>query len=109
MKGVCLCFFIGLVSVGFHDVSGQENYQRPIIVIDPGHGGSDSGAIGINGIREEDVVLKIGAEVLRLNREMYGDSLAIYSTRYTDTLISLGDRSKLAKALKADIFISYPL
>ncbi|SDE99963.1 N-acetylmuramoyl-L-alanine amidase [Pricia antarctica] len=106
MKGIWFCFFIWIVPVGFHDAFGQEKYQRPIIVIDPGHGGTDSGATGINGVREKDVVFKIAAEVLRLNREMFGDSLAIYSTRYTDTLISLGNRTKLANALKADVFVS---
>lgn len=106
MKGVCFCFLIWIVSVGFQHAFGQGLSPKPIIVIDPGHGGTDSGAIGINGIKEKDVVLKIAAEVLRLNKVMFKDSLEIYSTRYTDTLISLGDRSKLANALKADVFVS---
>lgn len=92
--------------MGLHYVFGQEKWQRPIVVIDPGHGGTDSGAIGINGIREKDVVFSIAMEILRLNREMFGDSLEIYSTRYTDTLISLGNRTKIANTLKADAFIS---
>ncbi|WP_318310078.1 N-acetylmuramoyl-L-alanine amidase family protein [Flagellimonas crocea] len=80
--------------------------QKPIVVIDPGHGGPDSGAIGTNGILEKDVVLEIANQCLQLNRRLFGDSLQIYLTRYTDTLISLSDRARLAKALGADAFVS---
>ncbi|MGB6153695.1 MAG: N-acetylmuramoyl-L-alanine amidase [Pricia sp.] len=86
-------------------IFGQENAAKKIIVIDPGHGGKDSGAIGINDIQEKDVVLNIAMEILSLN-ERSDTSLDIYLTRYCDTLISLSDRTKLAKALKADLFVS---
>ena len=86
-------------------VLGQEN-KRPIIVLDPGHGGVDSGAIGVNGIKEKDIVLKVAKEVIRLNRELCGNRLDIYLTRYRDTLISLNDRTRLVKVLKPDVFIS---
>ncbi|WZL90740.1 N-acetylmuramoyl-L-alanine amidase [Salinimicrobium sp. 3283s] len=86
-------------------IFGQETTAQKRIVIDVGHGGKDSGAIGINGIQEKDVVLSIANEVLRLNKEL-DKPLDIYLTRYNDTLISLFDRTKLAKALKADLFIS---
>ena len=92
--------------MGLHHAFGQEKWQRPIVVIDPGHGGTDYGAVGTNGIREKDVVLSVAIEVIRLNKEMFKDSLEIYSTRYTDTLVSLEDRPKLAKALNADAFVS---
>jgi len=92
--------------MGPHHAFGQEKWQRPIVVIDPGHGGIDSGAIGINGIREKDVVFSVAMEILRLNREMFGDSLEIYSTRYTDTLISLRNRTKLAETLRAQACVS---
>lgn len=80
--------------------------QKPIVVIDPGHGGSDTGAIGSHGILEKEVVLKIAKECLVLNHTLFQDSLEIYLTRYRDTLISLGDRAFLAKALEADVFVS---
>ncbi len=80
--------------------------QKPIVVIDPGHGGPDSGAIGTNGILEKDVVLEIAKQCLLLNQGLFQDSLEIYLTRYTDTLVSLGDRARLAKALRADVFVS---
>jgi N-acetylmuramoyl-L-alanine amidase len=86
-------------------IFGQETTTQKRIVIDVGHGGKDSGAIGINGIQEKDIVLDIALEILKLN-ENSEMPLDIYLTRYSDTLISLTDRSKLSKALEADIFIS---
>ncbi|WP_430905577.1 N-acetylmuramoyl-L-alanine amidase family protein [Maribacter sp. 2-571] len=86
-------------------VFGQEVDFKKIIVIDPGHGGKDSGAIGIKGIREKDVVLQVAREILKLNEELENPH-AIYLTRYNDTLISLSDRTQLVKALKVDLFIS---
>ncbi len=86
-------------------IFGQETVTQKTIVIDVGHGGIDSGAIGINGIQEKDVVLSIALELLRIN-EQSKMPLNIYLTRYSDTLISLLDRTKLAKALNADLFVS---
>ena len=80
--------------------------QQKVIVIDIGHGGKDTGAIGVNGVSEKDVVLDIGLEILRLNKTILDSKLDISLTRYKDTLISLTDRSKLAKSLKADLFVS---
>tara|TARA_R110002033_G_scaffold77030_2_gene128745 strand:- start:6335 stop:6970 length:636 start_codon:yes stop_codon:yes gene_type:complete len=86
-------------------IFGQETSAQKRIVIDVGHGGKDSGAIGRNGIQEKGVVLSIANEILRLNNDLE-KPLDIYLTRYSDTLISLSDRTKLAKALKADLFMS---
>tara|TARA_R110002049_G_scaffold2485_2_gene18197 strand:+ start:1346 stop:1978 length:633 start_codon:yes stop_codon:yes gene_type:complete len=87
-------------------IFGQETSTQKRIVIDVGHGGKDTGAIGINGIHEKDVVMSIANAILKLNNEL-DKPLDIYLTRYTDTLISLADRTKLAKALKADLFVSF--
>ena len=84
---------------------GQDLHAKKIIVIDPGHGGKDSGATGLNDIQEKDVAMSLANEVLRLNNDLE-KPLDIYLTRYNDTLISLSDRTKLAKALKADLFVS---
>ena len=86
-------------------IFGQETSAQKRIVIDVGHGGKDAGAIGINDIQEKDVVLSIANEILKLNDDLE-KPLDIYLTRYSDTLISLSDRTKLAKALKADLFVS---
>ncbi|RNL90116.1 N-acetylmuramoyl-L-alanine amidase [Sinomicrobium pectinilyticum] len=85
---------------------GQNLPDKRVIVIDPGHGGIDSGAIGINGIREKDVVLDIAKEIVRLNKTLFNGQLDIYLTRYQDTLISLSNRTKLGKTLKADVLVS---
>jgi len=86
-------------------IFGQETGNQKRILIDVGHGGKDSGTIGINGIQEKDVVLNIAQEILSLN-EKSETPMEIYLTRYSDTLISLLDRTKLAEALKTDLFIS---
>ena len=80
--------------------------QQKVIIIDPGHGGIDTGAIGTNTIREKDVTLRIAKEIIRLNKTLLNNEFDIYSTRYKDTLISLSDRSRLAKSLKANVFVS---
>ncbi|MER3374580.1 MAG: N-acetylmuramoyl-L-alanine amidase [Allomuricauda sp.] len=52
-----------------------------MVVIDPGHGGIDSGAIDINGTYEKDVVLKIAKEILKLNSSLFENKLDVYLTR----------------------------
>lgn len=86
-------------------VFGQENGAQKRIVIDVGHGGKDSGAIGVNKVQEKDVVMDIANAILVLNNGL-DNPLDIYLTRYSDTLVSLLDRTKLAKALRADLFVS---
>jgi len=99
-----------LLSLGFlngsypqQDVTQKKN---PIVIIDPGHGGLDSGAVTKSGIKEKDIVMAIASKILALNEKLFENPLEIFLTRYTDTLISLGDRTLLAEKLKADIFIS---
>jgi len=84
---------------------GQEMSAQKRIIIDVGHGGKDAGAIGVKGIQEKDVVLDIANAILKLNNGLE-KPLDIYLTRYSDTLISLSDRTKLVKTLNADVFIS---
>lgn len=87
-----------------------QSLQRPIqIVIDPGHGGIDSGAIGKNGVLEKDLVLQIAKQLTRKASSFDHKPATYYLTRYSDTLISLRDRTDLAKGLKADFFISLHL
>ena len=99
-----VCTWMGIALFCYLTLAQVIN--RPIIVLDPGHGGVDSGAIGINGIMEKDVVLEVAIEVIRLNDILFDNKLDIYLTRYKDTLISLGHRTKLARALQPDYFIS---
>ncbi len=79
--------------------------MRPLVVaIDPGHGGQDPGAIGIKGKREKDVTLAIGRELARQINATPG--LKAYMTRDSDVFIPLNRRAQLARAAKADIFVS---
>jgi N-acetylmuramoyl-L-alanine amidase len=86
-------------------VFGQERTDQNRILIDLGHGGKDTGAIGIDNLQEKDVVLTIALQILSLNGAAE-KPLDIYLTRYKDTFVCLADRSKLAKSLKATVFIS---
>lgn len=96
----------GIIYGTFLSFSYGQNSDNLIIVIDPGHGGIDTGAMGVNGAIEKDIVLSIAKKIDSLNTNLYDDRFEIYLTRYRDTLISLSDRSELAKKLNADIFIS---
>ncbi|MBD3346370.1 MAG: hypothetical protein GF401_15060 [Chitinivibrionales bacterium] len=79
---------------------------KPIqtIVIDPGHGGKDPGAIGAGGTLEKDVVLGIGLALREILKEK--TSFNIHLTRETDKFIPLRDRTEFANKKKADLFIS---
>ena len=99
-----ICLWMGF-ALFCNPTLAQEN-RRQIVILDPGHGGVDSGAVGVNGIKEKDIVLEVAKEAIRLNKELFGNTLDIYLTRYKDTLISLSDRTKLVKVLQPDVFIS---
>lgn len=74
------------------------------IVIDPGHGGNDPGAMGPDGVKEKDVVLAIGLKLARKIREETGiDSVM---TRSTDVFIPLEERTAIANKINADLFVS---
>ncbi len=75
-----------------------------VIVIDPGHGGKDPGALGRKGAREKDIVLKIANRLRKLLRK--GSSAKIFMTRESDTFVKLEDRAAFANTHKADLFIS---
>jgi len=75
-----------------------------IVVIDPGHGGKDPGAVS-KGIQEKDVVLGIGLKLGKYINETFPDVKVVY-TRSTDVFVPLIDRSKIANKSKADLFIS---
>jgi N-acetylmuramoyl-L-alanine amidase len=83
----------------------RRSGMRPLVVaIDPGHGGQDPGAIGQGGRREKDVTLAVGRELARQINATPG--LTAYMTRDKDVFIPLNRRAQLARAAKADIFVS---
>ena len=106
LNQIALLLF-SLVFLNFsYTQNGKDQPKKSIVVIDPGHGGKDTGATTRNGIKEKDIALGIASKMLVLNNALFENPLMLFLTRYTDTLISLGDRTKLSKKLKADVFIS---
>ena len=77
--------------------------SRPTIVIDPGHGGSDTGAVGGNGLQEKDVTLAVAR---RLAAVLQADGYLVRLTRNGDETRALTDRTALANRLQAVAFIS---
>ncbi len=83
---------------------GQVITQRRVVVVDPGHGGHDPGAIGHMNIREKDVVLAIAK---RLASYLEGDGrFRVIMTRKDDTFVPLQERANIALKNRADLFIS---
>jgi len=74
------------------------------IVIDPGHGGNDPGAVGPDGVKEKDVVLAIGLKLARKIKEETG--IEAVMTRSTDVFIPLEERTAIANKVNADLFVS---
>lgn len=75
----------------------------PLVLIDPGHGGSDPGALGASGSREKDVTLRIALLLRDLLRRQ---NIAVHMTRSEDMAVSLSDRGMINDRLKPDIFLS---
>jgi len=90
--------------------NGQTSLVRALglkigrIVIDAGHGGHDSGTIGVDGLEEKDVVLDVALRLGRLLHERLGAEI-IY-TRSDDTFIPLETRTAIANKSQADLFLS---
>jgi N-acetylmuramoyl-L-alanine amidase len=74
------------------------------IVIDPGHGGHDSGTLGVGGIEEKDVVLDVALRLGKLLHDRLGAEI-IY-TRSDDTFVPLETRTAIANKAQADLFLS---
>ncbi len=74
------------------------------IVLDPGHGGHDPGAVGQSGLQEKDVVLSIGLKLReKLKQEL---DLDVVMTRSTDVFVPLEERTAIANKVNADLFVS---
>lgn len=83
-------------------VSMREARKKMRVVVDPGHGGKDPGAIR-NRMREKDWNLSVGKELARLLQK---GGFEVKLTRDNDTFIALSERSKIANNFKADLFVS---
>ena len=90
---------------GEYSISRQLGAKIKTIVIDPGHGGKDPGAIGIEGLKEKDVVLDVAKRVRALAKQEM-PWLDVKLTREDDTFPELEQRTALANAMEADLFFS---
>jgi len=75
-----------------------------IVVIDPGHGGEDPGAIGPRKTMEKDIVLKVGQKLVHLLNQ--DPEIKAFLTRKGDYFIQLEDRIKIAREYGTDLFVS---
>ena len=75
-----------------------------LIVIDAGHGGHDSGAVGPSGLQEKDVVLDVTRRLAKMVEDGLG--VKVMLTRKDDTFVPLRDRANMANRQRADIFVS---
>jgi N-acetylmuramoyl-L-alanine amidase len=82
----------------------HDGDPRPVIVIDPGHGGIDTGTHGLDGTFEKDIVLAF-AKTLREKLEQSG-KYRVLMTRSDDTYVPLNDRVRFARAHNASLFVS---
>jgi len=93
---------LDIVQAEFEDLPVVPR-NKFLVVLDPGHGGLDVGAIGIEGLRETDVVLEVSLMVAELLRER---GVEVKLTRTTDINVELSERVRIANKTDADIFVS---
>jgi N-acetylmuramoyl-L-alanine amidase len=100
-------------SAAIIDQPAEKPHKKPLhpgisrirrVVVDPGHGGHDPGALGADGTREKDVVLAIGLKLAKKLRDEIG--LDVVMTRTTDVFLELQERTAIANQVGADLFIS---
>ncbi len=77
---------------------------RLTVVLDPGHGGHDTGAVGPTGLAEKDVVLDLALRLSRLLQDRLG--IRVIMTRTEDVFVPLQERTAIANRAKADFFLS---
>jgi N-acetylmuramoyl-L-alanine amidase len=90
-----------------HDAGGKRLPSRlrgvETVVLDPGHGGRDPGAIGVGGVREKDVTLALAQS---LAKDLEARGFRVVFTRDDDRTIDLEERTAIAEASRGDLFVS---
>jgi N-acetylmuramoyl-L-alanine amidase len=81
----------------------RRNDGRLVVIIDPGHGGKDSGALGIGGIQEKHIILPIGIRVAQILQQ---NGVQAVMTRNSDYFVTLQGRVDMADRANADVFVS---
>ena len=108
MKNIVLMWFMGAfltLPYSSHASTPTDKFKIKTIVIDPGHGGKDPGALGHSTSREKDIVLKVGLKLGKYINDNFPDVKVIY-TRDKDVFVELHERAAIANRANADLFIS---
>ena len=90
-------------TAGGYSLARQLGLGIQRVVLDPGHGGEDPGAIGKKGLKEKDVVLAVASELRTL---LVGNGFDVIMTRESDIYVPLENRTVVANQQSADLFIS---
>lgn len=101
---ICILPFQGRAAFSADSNAGTRKEGRDVIVIDPGHGGEDSGALGPGGIEEKKITLSVAKKLAEILAERLG--CVVLLTRTDDTFVPLRERTAFANRSDADIFIS---
>ena len=89
------------VAANAPDLAGFDGIET--VIIDPGHGGRDPGAVGIGGLLEKDVTLELANVLAGILR---GEGFYVFMTRSSDSFVPLERRAEIANMAAADIFVS---
>jgi N-acetylmuramoyl-L-alanine amidase len=94
-----------VIDIAHHPPGAAARAQRAVarLVIDPGHGGKDTGAVGPGGLKEKDVTLDVARRVASI---LGAEGVQVVLTRNDDSFVSLEERTARANAFGADLFVS---
>jgi N-acetylmuramoyl-L-alanine amidase len=81
----------------------RANNGRTLVMLDPGHGGKDPGAIGLGGLREVDVILPVAKRVAEILEKQ---GIAVKMTRNSDYFVGLDERVAISREAGATLFVS---
>ena len=97
----------GRRSAGHKLKAHREGRAHPglVVVIDPGHGGKDPGAVGRRGLREKDITLKV-SKMLKWEMRRRFKKTKVVLTRERDVYMALDERTAIANSVDADLFVS---
>jgi DNA mismatch repair protein MutS len=99
-----LIAWIETVSLSGGSAPQQAEKQRRLVVLDPGHGGWDHGAVGVSGAREADIALEISRRTAEQLRSRLGVDVLL--TRDSDVFVGLSERANIANRNNASLFVS---
>lgn len=100
----CYLLFLGVFLLFFTTIPLIAQDRKFTVVIDPGHGGKDPGAVGSSS-KEKDIVLLVGQKVGKLIEKNHPDVNVLY-TRNDDRFVELNKRAEIANRAHADLFLS---